>query len=44
MSRLGGQVFSFSSPPDSWKYMMGRGGYALVQDERSLAYIETLMN
>ncbi|ODT23978.1 MAG: hypothetical protein ABS54_10055 [Hyphomicrobium sp. SCN 65-11] len=44
MSRLGGRVFGFSSPSDSWKYMMGRGGYALVQDGRSLAYIETIMN
>lgn len=44
MSRLGGDVFSFSSPPDTWKYMMGRGGYALVREERSLAFVETLMN
>ena len=44
MSLLGGQVFRFSSPPDSWRYMMGRAGYALVHEEQSLAYIETLMN
>lgn len=44
MSRLGGDAYRFSSPPDSWHLMMGRAGYALVRGDRSLAVVETLMN
>lgn len=44
MSRIGGKVFRYSSPPESWRLMIGRAGYALVHDDRSLAYVETLMN
>jgi len=28
----GDVVWRFSSPPDSWKYLAGRAGFALVRD------------
>lgn len=44
MMAAGGQIYEFSSPAETWRLMMGRGGLALVKDGRSLAFVETLMN
>jgi hypothetical protein len=44
MMEAGGRIFEFSSPAETWRLMMGRGGIALVNDGRAVAYIETIMN
>lgn len=40
----GDQLYRFSSPPETWRMMMGRAGIALVHDGKSISYIETMMN
>jgi hypothetical protein len=38
------ELWRFSSPPESWEMMMGRGGIALVRDGRPITYLGTVMN
>ena len=38
------EIFSFSSPPQSWENLAGRAGYALVRDGEVVASIVTMMN
>ena len=40
----GDELWSYSSPPETWKHMMGRRGIALLRDGRAIAEILTLMN
>jgi hypothetical protein len=42
--RLGDQLWEWSSPSDTWHFMMGRGGIALVRNGRPIAEVVTLMN
>jgi hypothetical protein len=38
------ELWRFSSPPETWQMMMGRGGIALVRDGRAISFIETIMH
>ena len=40
----GDELWSYSSPPETWKHMMGRRGIALIRDGKTIAEILTLMN
>ena len=40
----GDELWSYSSPPETWNHMMGRRGIALQRDGRTIAEILTLMN
>jgi hypothetical protein len=38
------ELWRFSSPGETWRMLMGRGGIALVRDGWSIAHIQTVMN
>ena len=40
----GDEVWSFSSPVESWGVLAGRAGFALIRDGRPLAHMITIMN
>ena len=40
----GDELWRYSSPPRSWRFMMGRGGIALVRKGRVLCDVTTRMN
>lgn len=40
----GDELWSYSSPPGSWKHMMGRAGIALLRDGKPISEIRTRMN
>lgn len=40
----GDELWSYSSPPETWEHMMGRSGIALLRDGRTIAQVITLMN
>jgi hypothetical protein len=44
MWQEGDELWTYSSPPETSRALMGRGGIALVRDGRSVAQIMTLMN
>lgn len=41
---LGDELWSYSSPPEIWKHMMGRAGVVLIRDGRIISDVLTLMN
>ncbi len=40
----GDELWSYSSPPATWKHMMGRGGIALLRNGKPISEIGTRMN
>ncbi|MGD0147065.1 MAG: hypothetical protein ABSB77_00620 [Xanthobacteraceae bacterium] len=40
----GDELWTFSSPAESWKYLAGRAGVALVRDGKPIKVVITLMN
>ena len=40
----GDQLWSYSSPPETWNHIMGRRGIALLRNGRTIGQILTLMN
>jgi hypothetical protein len=40
----GDEIWSFTSPPDTWRNLFGRAGIVLIRDDRVVAHIVTLMN
>jgi hypothetical protein len=40
----GDELWTFSSPPDSWEHLAGRAGVALVRDGVPVRVIITMMN
>ena len=40
----GDEIWTFSSPPETWEALMGRSGIALVRDGEIVQHIVTLMN
>jgi hypothetical protein len=40
----GNQLWTFVSPPDSWRNLAGRAGVALVRDGGVVAVVTTIMN
>jgi hypothetical protein len=37
--RLGGELWEFCSPPETWAQLMGWGGYAVVRDGEIVACV-----
>ncbi len=42
--RVGEEIWTFSSPVDSWKHLAGRGGVALVRSGKVIRAIVTILN
>ena len=42
--RPGDQLWTFASPPESWKHLAGRAGIALVRDGKTIAVLLGAMN
>jgi hypothetical protein len=42
--RAGDELWTFASPPDSWKHLAGRAGVALVRNGTPVRIIVTMMN
>jgi hypothetical protein len=42
--RTGDELWSFCSPPESWRAHAGRSGVALVRDRRIVGDLVTMMN
>ena len=42
--RPGDELWTYSSPAESWEHLAGRAGLALVRNKRVVAHICTLMN
>ena len=40
----GDQLWSYSSPPETWNHMMGRSGIVLIRNGKNIVDILTLMN
>ena len=40
----GDELWTFSSPPETWQHLMGRAGIALVRNGKPIAHIVTMMN
>jgi hypothetical protein len=40
----GDELWSFKSPPDTWRHLAGRAGIALVRDGEIIRNLVTLMN
>ena len=40
----GDELWTFMSPPDSWKNLAGRAGIALVRDGKPVSILVTFMN
>jgi hypothetical protein len=44
LRREGDELWKFSSPPEQWAALAGRGGIALVRDGRSVAHVVTVLS
>jgi hypothetical protein len=38
------EIWSWRSPPETWRLMIGRGGISLVRNNRAIATVMTVMN
>lgn len=41
---VGGELWEYNSPPETWERMCGEGGFCVVRNDEIVYYFTTVMN